>query len=89
MYFNTLSASFFVKEGGTCYGRALLFQVVHTNCVYKKTAGRISTITDLLLWFYQDSNLDLKFRKLPFYPLNYRTRAVHFLILYDSGTALL
>lgn|GEM_PF-4193574 len=27
-----------------------------------------------LLWPYQDSNLDLKFRKLPFYPLNYKAK---------------
>ena len=28
---------------------------------------------ECFLWSYQDSNLDLKFRKLPFYPLNYKT----------------
>ncbi len=27
-----------------------------------------------LLWSHQESNLDLKFRKLPFYPLNYGTK---------------
>ena len=42
MYFNTLSASFFVKEEGSCLCKVgPIFRVVqHTNCVYKKTAGR-------------------------------------------------
>jgi hypothetical protein len=30
-------------------------------------------------WSHQESNLDLKFRKLPFYPLNYGTSQVFIL----------
>ena len=33
----------------------------------------MSFCQEFVEWFYPDSNWDLKFRKLPFYPLNYRT----------------
>lgn len=36
-----------------------------------KMVGKVPTI--LVSWSRQESNLDLKFRKLLFYPLNYET----------------
>gem|GEM_PF-2765364 len=41
------------------------------------------------LWPYQDSNLDLKFRKLPFYPLNYKAKLLCKVNAKNKNTILL
>jgi hypothetical protein len=45
----------------------------------KKTAVKIRELGDNILWSRQESNLDLEFRKLLFYPLNYGTNTLYFI----------
>lgn len=49
---------------------------IHINFCFKtggSSAGLLYSVKGL--WSHQESNLDLKFRKLLFYPLNYETFA--------------